>query len=245
MAAYDANLIAYWPLDEASGDRIDLVGAYTATDTNTVGSTTGKHYNAASFASATTEYLSAAHAAVDLAAVFASEVFTIAFWFKLANETVDRGLWGMTDTTNGVQMWYRRSNEGTNPRKIQVRSFNGGATTANFVSSSNWDDGNWHQACLVANGSGSSDWTLYVDAGSQGTGGGLVGDGGGAFAMGRDYNTYYNNNPMDEVAIWNTALSASAVTALYNSGTGSYYRSTEVLNDGVIALNDGVPVTNR
>ena len=44
----------------------------------------------------------------------------------------------------------------------------------------------------------------------------------GVFSIGRraDTQTLYYNGKIDEVTLWNTALSASAVTALYNSGSG-------------------------
>ena len=44
----------------------------------------------------------------------------------------------------------------------------------------------------------------------------------GVFSIGRrdDTNSLYYNGIIDEVAFWNTALSANAVSTLYNSGSG-------------------------
>lgn len=51
------GLVAYWPLNEQSGDRYDVVGKNHLTDTNTVGYAAGKNGNAGSVISANTEYL--------------------------------------------------------------------------------------------------------------------------------------------------------------------------------------------
>ena len=44
----------------------------------------------------------------------------------------------------------------------------------------------------------------------------------GVFSIGRrdDTSSLYYNGIIDEVAFWNTALSANAVSSLYNSGSG-------------------------
>ena len=44
----------------------------------------------------------------------------------------------------------------------------------------------------------------------------------GVFSIGRraDTESLYYNGKIDEVTLWNTALSANAVTTLYNSGSG-------------------------
>lgn len=55
----DASMVAYYELNEASGDRVDLHGSITMVDTNTVTSAAGKQGNAALFTSANAEYLNA------------------------------------------------------------------------------------------------------------------------------------------------------------------------------------------
>lgn len=53
-----ANLVAYWKLDEASGDRTDSIGGNTLADVNTVTSNTGHVYPlAAEFNATNSEYL--------------------------------------------------------------------------------------------------------------------------------------------------------------------------------------------
>jgi hypothetical protein len=54
----NASLTAYWPLDEASGTRADLIGTNTLTDNNTVTQADGKVGKVAQFTRANSEYLS-------------------------------------------------------------------------------------------------------------------------------------------------------------------------------------------
>jgi hypothetical protein len=57
QAAIEDDLVACWDMDETSGTRYDSAGSNHLTDNNTVGYTTGKIGNAASFISDNTEKL--------------------------------------------------------------------------------------------------------------------------------------------------------------------------------------------
>jgi len=59
-----SSLVAFWPLDEASGNRLDRKGSSTLADNNTVTSAAGHTYPlAAEFVIANSEFLSAADSA--------------------------------------------------------------------------------------------------------------------------------------------------------------------------------------
>src|SRR5262252_1520277 len=82
------NLISYWKLDEVSGSRVDTKGTNTLTDNNTVTSTTGIINNAASFAAASSEYLSlASNATVQTGDID----FTITAWVKMTTKAALAG----------------------------------------------------------------------------------------------------------------------------------------------------------
>lgn len=83
-----ASLVAYWPLDEISGNRRDLVGGNTLTDNNTVTSAPGVYYpSAAQFTFANSESLSIA----DNAALSMGDVdFWFAAWCYMDTRTADR-----------------------------------------------------------------------------------------------------------------------------------------------------------
>jgi len=76
----DDGLIAFWKMDETSGNRTDAVGSIVLTDNNTVGYGTGKYTNAANFEYASAEYFSAADNAT--VSFGPTESFTVSFWYK-------------------------------------------------------------------------------------------------------------------------------------------------------------------
>lgn len=86
--AVDLNtgLVAYWKLDETSGNRSAAVG-FTLTDTNTVLSATGKVGNAGNFEEATNEYLTATDATAAVVDFSGNQSFTIALWLQLESKT--------------------------------------------------------------------------------------------------------------------------------------------------------------
>ena len=105
MALYD-NLIAYYPLDESSGNRSDLSGnGKTLTDNNTVGNATAKFgAYSAHFIAANSEYLSRNDSAFN----FAGD-FTIAFWVKLADKSGNYRIvskWADTSNQHGFSCRY-------------------------------------------------------------------------------------------------------------------------------------------
>jgi len=80
----DDGLIAFWKMDETSGNRTDAVGSIVLTDHNIVGYGTGKYTNAADFEYANTEYFSAADNAT--VSFGPTESFTVSFWYKAESQ---------------------------------------------------------------------------------------------------------------------------------------------------------------
>lgn len=101
---YD-SLVAFWALDEASGNRADSIGANTLTDTNTVTSNTGLVYStAAEFTPANSEYLTIA----DNAALSTGNVdFWVAAWVYSADTTTNRTIMAKSQTTTNreFRLW--------------------------------------------------------------------------------------------------------------------------------------------
>jgi len=85
-------------------------------------------------------------------------------------------------------------------------------------------DGSWrHYVYVYKNGIGSylyTNGTLVGTAGTSSMGGSVFSIGGG------EYNQYYFKGKMDEVGIWNRALTPTEVSSLYNKGHGFAYGST-------------------
>ena len=73
------NLVSYWPLNEQSGTRVDVVGANDLTDNNTVGAVLrGPEGTVAKLVGASSESLTRANTD------FGSESFTLSFWYNVA-----------------------------------------------------------------------------------------------------------------------------------------------------------------
>ncbi len=91
QAATDA-MLAWWKLDETSGNRADAHGSYTLTDNNTVGySASGVQGNAADFDQANNEYLSSPSGDFK----FGSDAdWWIAGWCKYSGIAAERPIFG-------------------------------------------------------------------------------------------------------------------------------------------------------
>jgi hypothetical protein len=88
-----------------------------------------------------------------------------------------------------------------------------------FSSATTINDGNWKHICLVADGSASY---IYINGSLSATGGNKIvaSTNVTAFVYGaRSNGSFAYNGKLDELAIFNTALSSVNVTAIYNSGT--------------------------
>ena len=103
------------------------------------------------------------------------------------------------------------------------------------TSTSTVNDGNWHQVAVTSNG---SSWALYIDGSSVSVTSALgsntgqwVGD---VYSVNPSFVAFsdigaarrdasiggssYSDMSIDEVAVWDSALSSSAITSIYNSG---------------------------
>lgn len=120
------SLVAYWKMDEASGDRADSVGASTLVDNSGVGSATGLVYsNAASFVSAESDNLTVANNA----AISAGDIdFWVATWVYMTalvawsvivhkgnvNSVLSEYEWGLlrSSTTTQYAFWLSNGSSG-------------------------------------------------------------------------------------------------------------------------------------
>ncbi len=141
---------------------------------------------------------------------------TISFWFKSVNlsgsdpHTTSAFVWG--DSNNFV---YYNVNE------VIYAKING--STSIIVANSGgvpqlFGLGNWHHLAVVKNGSTVTWWidgVSYSDLGSGGSGGFTMNTIGSATAGAY----YFLNGSMDDVAIFDTALSSGDISTVYNNGT--------------------------
>ena len=219
MALSDA-LVAYYPLDEASGNAIDAHGSNDLTDNNTVGIATGKVSGGRDFERDNSEYFSHTGFSWDTA-------WSIAFWCKPESlAAAYAGLWSRDNSNFGARSQstiYLKSNG-----KLAV--YIDGTINYDGTGSQTLSAGNWH--FIVFSYSPSTGIVVYVndvqdadtsDSGTPSTAsvGMRLGDDNysGEDSGGREF-----DGVIDECGIWlGRTLDSSERTELYNSGNGRDY----------------------
>lgn len=220
------DYVGYWPLDEASGNVADRsVNGYTGTNNGTT-SVEGKIYNGREFVSASSQYISMGNV-LD----FTTNDFTISFWFK------------STSGTNGYLLVKGIAADGS-----YIVYFNGSGRLALFVqtNSSNWKqvtwgsaapaydkaDGSWHHFVGTRSGASNPTLSLFIDGSISGVLDSVQGSGTvttltntGDLTLSSPASFY--NGSLDEVRIYNRALSAEEANQLY---TFSYNKK---INSGI------------
>lgn len=208
------GLVAYWSLDETSGNRADATGnGHTATPVNTPGYATGKVSNAVDLERDSAQYLSIAD---DAALQFGTGSFSISLWIK--PETTSAGYAAQltpiskVDTAFEIMMYINR-----------VYVYLGGASNG-LNGSASLSAGNWYHLCLVRNGSACR---MYINGAldSSATNSANVSGAGNAIEIGRrpGTGTTEYDGLVDEVGIWNAALTDDQRALLYNAGAGMAY----------------------
>ena len=140
---------------------------------------------------------------------------SLAVWIKgpEANDTIFS--WG---TNIGGKKWIMRvNNNATGALRIEV---NGGYV----IGTTSLRDGNWHHVAAVFPDGGSDvlDVQLYVDGQLEAISGSLgepIDTASRDVWLGRGHNENNYTGLMDDAAIWDVALSARQIAALYNDGT--------------------------
>jgi len=209
MALID-NIVSYWKLEEASGNRADAAGSNTLTDNNTVTNGAGIIDDGAYFASANSEYLSNGS---PTGIPTGANARTFNFWFKAVSIGVAKSFFFFgAASTNNMQSCY---NNGT------FLSYNGYGNDLEYNSASFSAD-TWYMITCKFDGTTAK---LYVNAAEVASGDkSSWNTSSGAFQMGvENTSNYFLNGAMDEFGIWSRALSDAEITELYNSGAGLQY----------------------
>lgn len=225
--ALTTNLVSYWKLDESSGNAADSVGSNTLTNNNTATFSAGKINNGANLASASTQYFSIADASqtgLDL-----SGDFTFNLWYKLTDLSATyRGLitkYKSDDTALAYSLQVYPN--ATHPQFILHLSSGGTFGPYETYQATGQGTGAWHMLTISYNATtGVGSW--YIDGSSvsptvSGTMPTSIYNSAEAFLLGKGAGSNGMNGSLDEVGIWNRALSASEVSQLYNGGAGLQY----------------------
>lgn len=223
------NLIAWWELGEASGNRADShTNGLTLTDINTVTSNPGIGGvgTAAQFTAVNAERLSRAY---DVN-YFGAGNFdaAAAFWIYLdSTDANGRYFWSIYRS-----FWIGYAGTGTNRIHLRGKDNSGNDITVNADALGAPSTGTWY--FLVAQiDSTNKKWSISANGGTVNeTTATAVGIGNGlssGLLLGRDPDSEYFNGRGQYVGYWRRAaaggyiLSAAQITALYNAGAGLGY----------------------
>jgi hypothetical protein len=217
--------ISYWKLDESSGNASDSVGSNTLTNNGTITYSAGKINNGANL-NGSTQYFSTSNVLLSNSPTN----YTISAWVNLSDVT-DETI--MCDRAGaGFDYKYRFSISSGKVKIIVSNNVNVDLTQV--VGSTTLATNTWFfVTCVITisgtcyvylNGSqdGSASYTANsYPSQSNGTNVGRIT---GPVSEG------YLSGMLDEVGIWNVALTANDINILYNSGAGLQYPFTTSSN---------------
>jgi hypothetical protein len=219
--------VAYYKLDEASGNASDSIGGNTGTNSNvTYG--TGKINNGAIFAGTDNTVLGS-NSRMQISPITLGTDFSINAWVKLPSSGNRASIFSNRDGSNLTPKWLY-----LNVSRTYIESeFSGGGGSGNYqdvqTATTILADGNFHLVTYTI--SSNTTLKMYIDGSllSTTTVPNSTRDGGLTTFIGACHNGslttewLYTNGTIDEVFICNRALSSTEVTALYNSGNGNQY----------------------
>jgi hypothetical protein len=214
------GLISYWALNEASGNALDAHGSNDLTDTNTVGSASGKVGNARDFEAGSSQYFTLA----DNADLSTGDIdFSMAAWVKLESKSGQRtvvGKWNFNTSNREFLLEYITatdrfrtglSSTGANQSFHSADTFGAPSLDTWYLLIF------WHDSVNNVRGisvNGVEDTTAYSSG---------VFDSNAPFTMGRIETTNHWDGLIDEVAFAKRVWTPEERAWIYNSGNGRSY----------------------
>ena len=236
LAAYNAlnqDLVAYWKFNESSGNAADSSGNdYTLTNTNTVTYAAGKLNNAASFASASTQYMILSTVPSSLWLDTIGD-WTLCAWFYLDSVAADHNILTLGDVAGKVSVEFRYDDvvAGTDPvandRFSCVVFSNGSSISVSSYSTTEIVAETWYFACSTYDASTDTIQTYLNAVKEKEVGSAAIYDHSSStpvLNIGRSNfsgGSRYFNGDIDNLCVFNKVLSQSEINELYNAGFGT------------------------
>lgn len=214
------DLVSWWSLDEASGNRADSHGSFDLTDNNTVTSTTGKQGDAALFAVANDEYLSHVD---DADFTLGDRDFTVCAWAQFSSSTeVDAPIISHGAVVSTPTDWLVARNGANQSIRIRVRNAAGTLVNSSSIAITY----NTWFFVLFQYDSSTDTASVEVNRGTPVTlsvVGGSHNDSVPLYIGGTNQGNRNLDGAVDEAAIWHRLLTTDEKDRLYNSGSGMAY----------------------
>lgn len=227
MALID-NVLGYWKFDVDSSTQVDSHASYDATVYDSAYTASGIINGGYTMDGGTTDYMDCADISPGGSAL------SIMCWFKTSDDSTWMSLLCKDD--NDDERDYKIMKAGSAGSTWSDNSifciFNIGGVAKIVSSGSNtYNDGDWHQAIAVNDG---TDLLLYVDgslASSDGTGDGgsmshnsyNVQFGASLTTTGTHRTNQTWDGSFDEFCIWSREVTSAEASSLWNSGSGFAY----------------------
>ena len=213
------GLIAWWSMDEASGNRADShTGGITLTDNNTVGSIAGKVGNAARLIRSNNEYLSTTDDALNLATVD----FSFLFWARFSSGTSEFAI----EQINGSGFGGYRCRRQNSTSTLDFGLFDSTANFESVLSDTTIAVDTWVHVALTHNAS-TKTLTIVMDDGTPKSNTYTLTPSDPTtsepFTISSQFQSVQMSGRMDEVAAYNKVVAAQVITDHYNSGSGIGY----------------------
>jgi hypothetical protein len=213
------NLLAYYKLDESSGNRADAHGSFTLTDNNTVLSATGIINSGSDHIKANNEYLSN----TSFGASVSANDWSVSLWYNFPSVTGQTvfGLRPSSGAANLIQIE-------TDPTISQVRLIvrNSSNVTRKDYNNTTAPADAWNHIVVTRTG---DTVEMYVNGSNAST----TKSTNATLVMTSTARTLYigaelsasnvADGVIDEVGFWNRLLTSTEVTELYNAGAGLAY----------------------
>jgi len=213
-SSLNVDLEHYYKLDGTSGEVIDSLGTSDGTNNGATPNVTGIINTAYDF-DGTDDYIDTTYSVSGLTN------FSIGLWANWDN--TDTGNVIISNDDAGFDSSFRiRSNSG----KISFNVQDGGSTQTDVDSLTTISTGMWYHCVYVKEG---TNHKLYVNAGTPASTTLAQTPNSNNLYIGKRIATTYDepmDGKIDEVGIWNRALTPTEITELYNSGDGLGLNST-------------------
>ena len=221
------NILAYWKLDESSGNATDATGgAKTLTNFNTVGYTAALINNGADFGTVNTNkyFQRGGYVGTD-------GPFSFSIWVKMRTEIASGTQTFLFNATESVA-FYLDYEFNAGSRRLKLNRIRNSASTSSDTKTITLGTSDW---CHIVGTYSGGEIILYVNgvanapvaASGNGVSNWLPGGGYTSLGCTTDANSgtvnQYASAYIDEVGLWSRVLTAEEVTRLYNSGVGLPY----------------------
>lgn len=218
--ALATNIQAHWKFDESSGDATDSKNGNTAVNTSvTYG--TGKLNNCAIYNG------SAYHTVSDHSTIKPTNAISISLWVNITSTSSYQMLLAKGENASDTRSYEVRCYGTTTQLEMQLRA--GGGSYINFRSTTALTTGVWYHVVFTRTGTTNKIYINGVEEtlAANSTHSGDIDYSTDALWFGQRNGSYRFNGKLDEISLFNVALTADNAKELFNSGRANAYPHTD------------------